>query len=225
MKQLIFSFLMMSFSVLAIAQKVAEPEVSDPRAKAILDEIRTKYDAYKSLEADFTLTIELPEEDAMVQEGKIIQQGDKYYLDSGDQAIFCDENSLWLYSKNNAEVQINDVDDFEDDAEMLSPKQVMRIYEQEDFLYSLTNSTYEKGVAIQQIEFKPTESDSEYSKIRLTIDQKKKQIIRIKAFGKDASRYTFAIKKLTPNKSYDEATFVFDAAKYPGVHVEDLRID
>jgi hypothetical protein len=46
----------------------------------------------------------------------------------------------------------------------------------------------------------------------------------VKAFGKDSSRYTFSISKLTPNKQFGADHFKFDAKKYPGVKVEDLRM-
>ena len=76
-------------------------------------------------------------------------------------------------------MQVNNVDDFEEeDEDFLSPKDLLRIYEKEDFIFGLTNDGFENGVAIQQVEFKPIDKDSEYAKMRLTIDKKKNQIIR-----------------------------------------------
>jgi len=58
---LTFSFLSF-FSVALFAQspKSAAPETSDPAAKKVLDRIRKKYEAYKTFEAAFTLTVEVP---------------------------------------------------------------------------------------------------------------------------------------------------------------------
>ena len=122
-------------------------------------------------------------------------------------------------------MQINDVDDFEDEGEMLSPKDLLRIYEKEDFIYHLVNEDYENGVMIQQIEFKPTDRDSEYAKMRVTIDKKKLEIKRIKAFSKDGSRYTMEVKKFKANQKYATADFVFNPDEYPDIFVEDLRIE
>jgi hypothetical protein len=47
----------------------------------------------------------------------------------------------------------------------------------------------------------------------------------MKVFAKDGSRYTLKVNEIKPNKNYGPETFVFDASKYPGIHVEDLRID
>jgi outer membrane lipoprotein carrier protein len=77
---------------------------------------------------------------------------------------------------------------------------------------------------LTQIEFKPKDKKSEYSKLRISIDEKAGAIEHIKAFAKDGSRYTFSVTKLTPNKAFDADYFKFDAKKYPGVKVEDLRI-
>jgi len=202
-----------------------EKETSDPKAKAILEKMRTKYEAYKTVGADFTLTIEIPEEEKEVQSGTIAQSGDKYRVDLEHQAVYSDGTSLWLFMKNSNEVQINDVDDFDEEGEMLSPKDLLRIYEKEDFIYQLVNEDYENGVAIQQIEFKPTDRDSEYSKMRVTLDKKNMQIRRIKAFSKDGSRYTMEVKKFKPNSKYTSADFVFNPDDYPDIFVEDLRIE
>lgn len=223
MKNIIAILIAICCTVTVFAQ--TEKETSDPEAKAILEKMRTKYEAYQTLGADFILTIEIPEEEKEVQSGSIAQHGDKYRVDLEHQAVYSDGNSLWLYMKNSNEVQINDVDDFEEDGEMLSPKDLLRIYEKEDFIYQLINEDYENGVAIQQIEFKPTDRDSEYAKMRVTIDQKKMQIKRIKAFSKDGSRYTMEVKKFKPNSKYAAADFVFNPEDYPDIFVEDLRIE
>ena len=224
MKNTIVLLVAICFSIACFGQ--TEKETSDPAAKAILEKLRTKYEVYKTVAADFTLTIEIPEEDKEVQQGTIIQAGDKYRLDLDHQAIYSDGNDLWLFMKNSNEVQINSVDDFEEDeGELMSPKDLLRIYEKEDFIYHLINEDYENGVAIQQIEFKPINKDSEYSKMRVTIDRKKTQLLRIKAFSKDGARYTMEVTKFTPNGAYKDADFVFDTKEYPDVFVEDLRIE
>jgi len=224
MKNILVLLVTLSLSIACFGQTTKE--VSDPEAKAILEKMRTKHEAYKSVAADFTLTIEIPEEDKEVQKGSISQAGEKYRLDLEHQAVYSDGTSLWLFMKNNNEVQINDVDEFEEeDGELLSPQDLLRIYEKEDFIYHLINEDIENGRAIQQIEFKPTDRDSEYSKMRVTIDRKKLEIVRIKAFSKDGSRYTMEVNKFTPNQPYKDADFVFDPSKYPDIFVEDLRIE
>ena len=227
MKNIFLFVFALLFSTLGIAQSAQfVTETSDPAAKAVLEKLRKKYETYQSVEADFNLIIEIPEEEKDIQKGNLVQKDDKYRLELEHQAIYSDGKTLWIYWKNNNEVQINNVDDFEEEEdEFLSPKDLLRIYEKENFIYSLVNDGYENGRAIQQIEFKPLDRDSEYAKMRVTIDKKKNQIIRIKAFSKDSARYTLEVTKFKPNLNYKATNFVFNPAQYPNIHVEDLRID
>ncbi|NUO03295.1 MAG: outer membrane lipoprotein carrier protein LolA [Saprospiraceae bacterium] len=196
---------------------------NDPAAKAILDKVKKNYQSYKSLEATFNLEIELAEQAKEVQKGKIAQQGEKYFLDLGPQQVLCDGKAIWMVLPKNKEVQVNNMPSKEEEASILTPQALFRFYEKGGFIYALINEYTENGKVMQQIEFKPTDRNAEYSKIRLTVEKKTASVASIKAFSKDGSRYTFNITKLTPNKTFDAGYFTFNKAKYPGYHIEDLR--
>ncbi|MBL7792156.1 MAG: outer membrane lipoprotein carrier protein LolA [Saprospiraceae bacterium] len=198
-------------------------DVNDPKAKAILDKISKKYDSYASLEASFNLEIELAEQAKEVQKGAVARKGKQYKVDVNSQSMLSDGKALWVILHKNKEVQINDLPDPADDDNLLSPESIFSFYKKGKFIYALVNDYTENGRALQQIEFKPIDKNSEYSKLRLTLDKKTYEVISVKAFSKDGSRYTFAITKLTPNKTFAANYFAFDKAKYPGYHVEDLR--
>lgn len=210
-------------SIFAQKTQFTSADESDPQAKAILEKLKSKYQAYSSIEAKFTLEIEIPEQPIEKQTGLIRQKGDQYYLELGNQVIISDGEAIYLVLKNNKEVQINDMPDEDEDDSLLSPSSMFNFYEKGEFVYFLTNEMMEKGKAIQQIEFKPLDDYAEYSKLRMTVERDAKKIVRIKAFSKDGSRYTFKLNQLSPNKSFGSAQFRFDAAKFPGYHVEDLR--
>lgn len=203
---------------------VAPAETNDPAAKKILDNIRKKYEGYKTLEASFTLTIELPGQPKEVQKGTISQDGDKFRLEMDQQIIVSDGKTTWVYLKKNNEVQINDADPKDTENGFLTPKDLLKRYQKGDYLYALTDKATENGKLITFIEFKPKDKKSEYSKLRLSVDEKKGTVESIKAFGKDSSRFTFVIVKLTPNKKFSVDQFTFDTKKFPGVKVEDLRL-
>mgnify|MGYP001330822070 CR=1 FL=1 len=196
---------------------------SDPAAKAILDKVKKNYQGYKSLEATFNLEIELAEQPKQVQKGKISQQGNKYFLDLGPQQILCDGKAIWMVLTGNKEIQINNLPDEEDQESILTPQSMLRFYEKGSYIYAIVNEYSDKGQVFQQIEFKPTDRNAEYSKIRMTVEKKTAAVTSIKAFSKDGSRYTFNITKLTPNKAFEASYFTFNKAKYPGYHIEDLR--
>jgi outer membrane lipoprotein-sorting protein len=128
-----------------------------------------------------------------------------------------------LILPKNKEVQINNAADANDDESLMSPQSIFRIYLRKDFIYAITNEYAQGKRIVQEIEFKPTDKYSEYSKLRLTLDKKTQEFIEFKAFGKDGSRYTLVMTKLTPNLTLADASFTFNKANYPGYHIEDLR--
>ena len=108
---------------------------------------------------------------------------------------------------------------------MLSPNNFLKFYDSENFICAPAISGKENGASVRWIELKPTDSEAEYFKLRLSIDAKKPELRQIKAFSRDGSRYTFKLNKLTPNKAFDKSLFAFDSSKFPGIQVEDLRMD
>jgi len=207
------------------AQNYTSQEDSDPQAKKILQKMRLKYEAYPVMEAAFTLTFEIPEQPVETQKGTLIQQGEKYRLNLHDRTIVSDGKSVWLYVPKNKEVQINDVDDETEEGTITSPKDLFRAYEWKNYVYALLDEFTEKGRVIQQIEFKPIAKDSDFSKIRLTLDKKTLDVVSIKSFSKDGSRYTLDVNKLSSGGTVSSTTFNFSKTDCPACHFEDLRID
>ena len=123
----------------------------------------------------------------------------------------------------NKEVQINLLPDAEEDDVILSPQSFFRIHEKGNLAYILSNEYNANGKILQEIEFKPLDKFSDYSKLRLTVNKSTAEFIELKGFSKDGTRYTLAPIRFTPNKVFAESTFTFNKAAYPGYHIEDLR--
>jgi outer membrane lipoprotein carrier protein len=222
MKNVLF---LMMLALVATSSLNAQAEKSDPAAKTILDKVRKKYEAYKTIEASFSLSIELPGQPKQVQKGTISQDGNKFRLEMTDQIIVSDGKTTWVYVKKNNEVQITNADPGgASDNGFMTPKDLLSRYEKGDFIYVLLDKISDKGAVLTQIEFKPKDKKSDFSKLRLSIDEKKSLIKSIMAFGKDGSRYNFSLNTTTPNKKFGSGHFTFDPKKYPGVRVEDLRM-
>lgn len=222
MHKFLFALITLLSTQFLVAQTTAAPEKNDPEAKKVLDKIRKKYDAYKTLEATFSLAIEVPGQAKEIQKGTVTQEGKKFRLDMPDQIVVSDGVTTWAYQKKSNEVQVNDADP-NDANSFLTPKDLLSRYQKGDFLYAITDKTTEGGKVLTQIEFKPKDKTSEYSKLRIAIDEKAGTMQSIKAFAKDGSRYTFSITRFTPNKALAAGQFKFDQTQYKGVRVEDLR--
>lgn len=218
MRTLLFALIcLFSFAAVQLnAQK-------DPAAEKILAKLKSTYETEKPMEVDFTLTIRLADMEPEIQEGKLIQKGTSFYASLAGQEVYGNGDALWTYLESRNEVQITDMDGSA--GGMASPKDLLTIYEKDDYSYALVGEVTDKaGIAYQQIEFVPREEDGEFFKIRLTVKKGDPQVKTMEAFSADGSRYILEIKKLKVGGTYPSSTFQFNAADYPGVRVEDLRL-
>ncbi len=226
MKKNIIYFVILFFAIQnsVLAQK-NDAEKSDPKAKILLDKLKKQYDGYKTMQVEFTLTIEGAENSKPeIQRGKLTQEGEKYYAQMSNQLIISDGKSIWLYQKKNNEVQISNANPDEKDGNMLSPKALIKMYESGKLRYTLSGDDVEGSRKVKLIEFKPTDKKADYSKMRLALDSQTNEVVSLRAFNKDGSRYILKLDKLLTNKVLEANIFSFDKSKYPNVHVEDLRI-
>lgn len=226
MKPVIFflGLFLLSSSASAQSNTMTKPEDSDPKAKAMLDQIRERFESYTSLGADFSLDITFPEQPTETQKGTLGQKGDKFRMEMSSQTVISDGETLWMIFDHNQEVQVNDMpDEAEIGGTVLSPESMLNFYDQGDFVYYLTNEYRKNGRSVQEIEFKPTDRNAEYTKLRMKVDKATKDVISVEAFARDGSRYKLSIDKMQPNKSFPSGYFTFDKSDYPGYYVEDLR--
>ena len=198
----------------------------DKKAESVLKKLKNKYDSQSTSEIRFDLSIDHEDGTNEIQKGKLIQEGKKYFLDTRDQTIVSNGDIVWVYLKNNNEVQIDNVyEEDEEELSSLSPRDVLSKYDDGSHIYAITHEGRENNQKITQIEFKPVDEDADYSKMRLTISKNSNEILRMKIFNKDGSRYTIEVKEIFSNKTYSPDVFIFDPSKYPNIYIEDLRID
>ncbi|MEL7123185.1 MAG: outer membrane lipoprotein carrier protein LolA [Bacteroidota bacterium] len=224
MKNILFLLCFMIISSYVLnAQDYTKAEDSDPQAKAILDGLRSKYKSYNNVEANFTLELEIPGQPKEIQKGEVYRQGDKYNFNIAGRKFISDGKTIWIILDQNQEVQISDVPEEEADEGILSPQSLFTFYESGDFVYYLFNEVSQSGAIVQQIEFKPLDEYADYSKLRMEINKSKKEIMNVKAFGKDGSRYTFKIGAIKTATNLAASLFTFDKVKYKDYTIVDLR--
>ncbi len=207
----------------ATAQDYTKAVDSDPAAKTILDAVSKKYEGYSTIQTAFELEMAFPEQEVEVQQGILARNGNQYRVTFGTQEIFSDGKAVYLVMHNNKSVQINDMPDPNEDMGFLSPETIFTFYDNGQFVYRLMDTQTEKGKVVHFIEFKPVDRNSEYSKLRMVVERDSKKIVRVLAFAKDGSRYTFKLNKLQPNKKFAAGYFEMNDGKFPGYYVEDLR--
>jgi outer membrane lipoprotein carrier protein len=203
----------------------AKTDVSDPKAKALLDKVKKQYEGYQALESAFKLEISLAEQaKPEVQSGKFYQQGEKFRVDTGKDFIISDGKLIW--QKVNNTVRITNVSNKSSDDNMMSPRDLLKIYEKKDYTYAITGEKAEGwSKKATLITFKPNNRRSDYTKIEVVIDQKTNYVVSMKVFERDQSHYKLNLDLPSINTIQDGGRFAFDRTKYPNLKVEDMRED
>jgi outer membrane lipoprotein-sorting protein len=194
---------------------------NDPKAQAILDKVSKTYKDLKSLESSFTLAMFSKADDIDEKfNGKVFLKGQKYKLDTDQMEIICDNVKRYMWMKEANEITINL---YEPDGQTIeSPAQLFTIY-QKDFFYKLTGEEKAGTKVLKKIELVPQKvKESQYKKVNLLVDEAKSQIVKAVIESKDGVTYTWEIKEFKANAPVDDKLFVFDKAKYPKAHIEDM---
>jgi outer membrane lipoprotein-sorting protein len=200
--------LLIALSNPAFAQK-------DPRAQTILDAMSQKYKALKSYQAAFTYA-----SSGANAKGDITVSGNKFRLKLDDQDVFTDGKTMYSYSKEAKEINVQDYES--GSTSELNPAQIYNVY-QKGYSYRYISEQKQSGRTIDVIELKPTTAKSTISAVRLSIDKANKLIRSWTITDKNGKRTVYTITKFTPNAPAPDALFTFDKSKYPGVEVVDLR--
>jgi outer membrane lipoprotein carrier protein len=202
--------------------KAAKPnqELSDPKARVVLDKVKKTYDAMNGFQADFVIETELGDERGKDRKGKVIIKGSKYYVQMAEGEFVSDGKKRWTYLKKSKEVQVSNASDA-DESGLASPAELLNIYNKPNFIYALMGENVESGKTVQKIEFKPVKGFNDYSKVRVTVDKNTNQMTNLKVFEKSGARYTLKLTNVVPYTGAD-ATFTFDKSKFPDVKEVNL---
>jgi outer membrane lipoprotein carrier protein len=214
-----FTFLIL-LTALAVV-KVQGQTSNDPDAKKVLDGVSAKFKTYKTVKATFTYKVENAAGKALSSKsGNISMKGTKYRITIVGQDIFCDGANLWTYDKASNEVTITK---FDNGSNTLTPQKLFTNFYDKDFLYKMNGEKKQGTKTLQEIEMTPTDKTKAFHKVYVYVDKSAKTLYSTKVLESSGNRYSYTVNTLTPNSAIDDKQFVFDAKKYPGVEVIDLR--
>ena len=195
----------------------------DPKAKEILDKLSETTRSYKTIQIEFSFTLENKKNKvAQTNEGEIVLKGKNYRLHMPvfGMEIYCDGTTIWSYLTEAKECNISGVED--DNEGTMNPANIFTIYEKG---YSFTYIGEENlaGKVVQVIDLLPVDKAKEVAKVRLFIDKAKSQIAKAHTVNKDGSNYLLVLKSMKTNAEFKDEYFKFDKSKYPGVEMNDMR--
>jgi len=204
-----------------VTLKANAQATNDPEAKKILDAVSAKFKTFKTVKAAFTYKVENAAGKALsTKAGTVLMKATKYKVNIVGQEIFCDGVNVWTYDKAANEVTITKLDN---GSNTLTPQKLFTNFYDKDFLYKLNGEKKQGAKTIQEIEMTPTDKTKPFHKVYLYVDKTGKTLSSTKVMEKAGNRYSYTVTTLTPNATIADNLFVFDAKKYPGVEIVDLR--
>ena len=219
MKHVYTTLLLVFISFISVTAQPKGMGSNDPAAKKVLDAVSLKFKTYKSVSAKFSLKIEnAAGKNLGVKTGSVYMKGVKYRINVTGQEIFSDGSNVWTYDKASNEVTISRLDP---SANSLTPQKLFTNFYDKDFLYKLNGAVKLNGKNLKEVELTPIDKTKPFHKVLVYVDNN--AINTTKIFEKTGNRYTYSTNALVSNGTIAEAMFVFDAKKYPGVEVVDLR--
>lgn len=213
----LFVFLL---SFVIVSAQAQQKKVADKSADKLLNTISKRYKNFKTMKADFIYGIESKADKIQEkQKGTLLVKGNKFKLDIAGQLIICDNQTLWTYSKDVNEVQVNTYNPKESAIRL---DDIFTMYGK-GFMYKMEEEKKEGSKEIAVVELTPKDKKKNFFKIRLTIDKTNQTILKSVVYDKNGTIHTYTITNQFPNIKLEDKTFVFDATKYPKVEVIDLR--
>jgi len=195
----------------------------DPKAKEVLDKLSQTTKSYKSIQIEFSFTLENKKSNVnQTNEGEVVLKGKSYRLlmPVFSMEIFCDGTTIWSYLTEAKECNISGVDENDDGS--LNPANIFTIYEK-GFNYSYVGEENLTGKAVHVLDLFPVDKSKEFVKVRLYVDKVKFQIAKAQTFNKDGNTYILVLKSMKTNVEFKDEYFKFDKSKYPGVEMNDMR--
>lgn len=200
-------------SLIAFAQ-------TDTRAKKLLDDVSTKYDAYQTIQSDFSFSVQQGQGGSHVDKGSLYlnKAKNQFRIKLSEQDIISDGKSTWSILKEDQEVQVSESDN---NTQSIGPNNLFTFYKKGFVYKSAKEESFGKDI-LNVIELTPTDTKTNYAKIKLRIN-KNKHIHDVAVFDKSGVQYSYTIHTLYVNHQLPTTTFTFNTSDYPNYEIVDLR--
>ena len=192
---------------------------SDAEALSLMQKAGQAY-ASSNIQLPFSIKYSYPGEEGTPAAGVMYQSGNSYRIDMDDYSIISDGKTRWVHLKKANEVNL--YSENKNGQDWLTPSDFLKLHTATDLVFVLAGK-HTDGTSI--IEAKPLKGRfDEYSKF--TIGIKNGQLTSLKALSKDGTRQEIKLGTISRPTSFDtKKLFTFNASQFPGIHVEDLRLD
>lgn len=184
---------------------------SAQNAANILAQASNKFSSSKSISATFSII-----DNGHSQSGSIIVAGNKFVISTPQLSTWFDGKTQWSYSPNIKEVNITTPTS--EELQQINPFAIISSFKN-NFNAKLLNSA--KGS--YKIQLTPKKSNQSIKNVELTLNSSTYLPSLIVISAKNNTKATIKVKSINVGGAQNTSTFTFNAKKYPGVEIVDLR--
>ena len=207
--------LLTTFSTSISAQFRNSPANQDAKVRSILKNVMSNFQESTAISFDAAIVNRDPKkEEISRQKAKVLLSGSKYRITIDDMVVCCDDKAMYSIDNAAKEITINPISDSETD--IFNPAKLLKNYDK-NFRSKLIRDERAQYV----VDLNPRTKQN-YHKIRLLINKSSYQITKVEVYNYNASRNECTISQYTKTSAND-ADFTYDASKYKGYEVIDMR--
>ena len=200
----------------ATAQIKNSATPNDTKVKNILNTAMSKIKAAPAISFDATVVNKDPDKkEVSRQKVKVLLSGNKYRIAVDDVVVLCDEKAVYSIDNSTKEVTVNAPSD--SDMDIFNPAKLLQNRDK-NFRPKLIREENNQYV----VDMTPHKAQN-YHKIRLLINKTTYQITKVELHNYDSSRNECTISQYKANATASDADFSYNAAKYKGYEVVDMR--
>lgn len=211
---LIFSvFVGTSFS--AFAQK-------DAKAKVLLDKSNDTFTKVGDIYAAFTLNVkDMVNNVTESFDGEISIKAEKFLIATPEYDIYFNGKTQWILQKAFDEVTVSEPS--KDEIQALNPASLFGIYKKGCNYKYIGEKTDIKMRRVEEVELIPQDKKSDMKKIIVQINKADSMPVMFHIIYNNSIENLIYINKYQTKQTISDNSFSFDAKKYPGVEIIDLR--
>ena len=200
----------------ATAQMKNTPTSQDQKANNILSTAFGKIKAAGAISFDATIVNKDPDKkEVSRQKVKVLLSGNKYRITLDEILILCDEKAVYSIDNSTKEVTVNAPSD--SDMDIFNPAKLLQNRDK-NFRSKLIREENTQFV----VDLTPRKTQN-FHKIRLLINKTSYQITKVEVYNYNSSRNECTISQYKTNAKATDADFIYNAAKYKGYEVVDMR--
>ncbi len=193
-----------------------------PLGKDLVKKFSEKMQAYESIKAEFTFTLEnLQEGLSDTHKGSLKFKGKSYFLGLMGMEVYFNGETKWQYIPEANEVTISQPTSL-DGGFFDDPTQIFRDYEQ-DFKSKFIGERVDKGISLYEVDLYPEDISVPYSIIKIVFKKQNLDPVSIKYQGKDGINYIINVKSFKANQNLKDVEFTFNQSKHKGIVIVDMR--